>query len=185
MKSIRPIDREDIPALQNFTDLAIGKDYYSPAEWEDMIHRSQCGDHQCSFVLDDDGSIKGVRISFPPGRWRKGKGEGLSPSLWPQPEASTAYFQSLFVAPELMGQGFGKELSLKSIEVLRQVGARGIVCHSWRESPHDSSGRYLRKLGFKRIKEHLQYWKDVDYTCTRCQEKPCLCTADEMYMELK
>lgn len=185
MKSIRPIELSDVLALKEFTDLAIGKNYYSVQEWEVMIHRSESDGVQYSLVLKIAEKIKGLRITFPPGKWDKGKGEGLSPDLWPHSIEETAYFQSLFIAPELTGQGLGKELSTKSIEALRAAGAKGIVCHSWKQSPHDSSGRYLKKLGFKWVKEHPEYWKNVDYLCTRCKVKPCLCTADEMYMELK
>ena len=185
MKSIRPIEHKDLAAIKEFTDRAIGENYYSRKELEDLWRRSQCGDSQCSFVLEIDNSIQGIRFTFPPGLWSQGKGKGLSPELWPKPLKKTAYFQSLFIAPEWTGQGVGKELSRKSIEVLKELGAEGIVCHSWKESPNDSSGRYFRSLGFQTIKIHPEYWIDVDYLCIKCRSKPCLCTAEEMYLELK
>jgi len=179
---IRPLLKEDLPELKEFTDRAIGHGYYTLSELEDIYERSLT-EHQkmMTLVLLIDHKIQGVRITFPPGHWEKGKGRGLSIKSWPHPLKETAYFQSLFIDPKLSGQGFGKKLSLRAIEALKIIGAKGVVCHSWKESPHDSSGKYLRSLGFKLIATHPNYWKEVDYECTRCG-KPCLCTAEEMYL---
>lgn len=184
MKSIRPIKVEDLEAIKIFTDKVIGKDYYRAAEIKDICSRSQSDSIQCSFLLEIEKQIKGIRITFPPSGWETGKGKGLSPELWPYPLSETAYFQSLFIDPDCTGKGYGRELSLKSIEALKKLGTKGVVCHSWKESPHNSSIKYLKRLGFKSVKEHLEYWKEVDYICTKCQKKPCLCTAEEMYLEL-
>ncbi len=180
---IRPLRKTDIPAVKEFTDRAIGTDYYSVPELEDIYQKSMAGDVMCTLILEIEGQVQGVRITYPPGNWAHGKGKGLSPSLWPHPMNKTAYFQSLFIAPSLTGSGYGRTLSLKTIELLKGIGTQGIVCHSWKESPNDSSGRYLRALGFKLIDTHPLYWKEVDYVCTRCG-KPCLCTAEEMYLDL-
>jgi len=177
---IRPLTKQDIPAIKAFTDRTIGKNYYSEPELEDILGRSVKGNQICSFGLfDEEGHIRGIRITYPPGNWSQGKGKGLSPSLWKVDLNETGYFQSLFIDPPLTGQGWGKKLSLKSLEVLKNLGAKAVLCHSWKESPHDSSGRYLRSLGFQLVAVHPFYWKDVDYQCPRCG-KPCLCTAEEM-----
>lgn len=174
----------DIEAIKEFTDRAIGTNYYSIPELEGIFQKSAFNKIMCTLVLEIDGKIEGVRITYPQGQWSKGKGQGLNPNLWPHSLEETAYFQSLFVSQELTGHGYGKKLSLRAIEVLKSIETKGIVCHSWKESPNDSSGRYLRALGFKLIATHPLYWKEVDYTCTRCG-KPCLCTAEEMYLDLK
>lgn len=178
--TIRPLTKQDIPAIKAFTDRTIGANYFSEPELEDILARSEKNNVTCSFGLfDEEGRIRGVRITYPPGNWTHGKGKGLSPSLWKVDLKDLGYFQSLFIDPLLMGQGWGKKLSLQSLEVLKNLGAKAVLCHSWKESPHDSSGRYLRSLGFQLVAVHPHYWKEVDYQCPRCG-KPCLCTAEEM-----
>lgn len=186
---IREMTFSDLPAVQKFTDEAIGKDYYSMSELEEIfqksISRDKFGtDTMCSLVLTDaKNQIFGIRLTYTPGKWSKGKGKGLSPELWPFDFSEMAYFQSLFIHPDLTGKGYGKEMSLKAISILKKIGTKAIVCHSWFDSPGDSSGKYLRSLGFKVVATHPLYWKDVDYVCTRCG-KPCVCTAVEMLLEL-
>lgn len=188
---IRPLREEDLPRLRQFTDREIGAGYYSSIELEDIFRRAQKNGRMCSFVIEETspemlaGEIQGVRLSFPPGQWTTGKGRGLHPDMWPHHLADTAYFQSLFLAAGLQGQGWGGRLSRHAIEVLRAVGAKGVVCHSWKESPNNSSARYLLKLGFQLVAEHPNYWQDVPYHCTRCGPPPCRCTAQEMYLNLE
>lgn len=197
-----PLRLEDLGRLKEFTDCKIGAGYYSDSEIEDIFRRSTPttttpeadlslpSDQQkmCSFLLKKDGEILGVRFSFPPGRWSHGKGHGenfgLTPAKWPFAMNETGYFQSLFLDDRVQGQGWGARLSEKSAEVLRAAGAKGIVCHSWKESPGGSSTKYLLKMGFQPITEHPLYWQHVDYNCTRCLKPPCQCTAIEMYYEI-
>jgi ribosomal protein S18 acetylase RimI-like enzyme len=182
---IRPLEKADLEAVKAFTDTAIGSGYYSLAELQEIYEKSLAIDGtMTTLVLIIDGKLCGIRITYPPGKWNKGKGRGLSPKKWPHDLQETAYFQSLFVDSGLTGQGYGKMLSLSAMKILKGVGAKGVVCHSWKESPHDSSGKYLRSLGFQLIETHPLYWKEVDYVCTRCG-KPCLCTAEEMYLKLE
>lgn len=176
---IRALRESDIEQVKAFTDVTIGKNYYSLSELEEIFKRSRKHSVMCSFVLSRGHEILGVRISYPPGLWDHGKGQGLRPDLWKSPIDQVAYFQSLFIAEALQGQGWGKKMSLAAIEALKKSGAKAVVCHAWCESPNDSSRRYLRSLGFEKVATHPFYWKQVDYVCTRCG-KPCLCTADEM-----
>jgi ribosomal protein S18 acetylase RimI-like enzyme len=174
----------DLPLIKNFTDQQIGAGYYSSQEIEDIFRRSQKNDIVCSLVLEQDNKIFGVRICYPPGNWEKGKGRGLNPDRWPHALTETAYFQSLFLSEEVQGQGWGGKLSKAALELLRATGAKGVVCHSWKESPNNSSTKYLKKLNFKSVGEHPLYWKDLDYVCSRCGQPPCQCTAEEMYLDL-
>lgn len=118
-------------------------------------------------------------MSFPAGQWQKGKGQGLRNDLWKFPLESVGYFQSLFLDDSVQGKGWGAKVSQASIEALKRAGTKAIVTHAWKESPHDSSRKYLRKLGFEFVAEHPLYWNKVDYECTRCG-RPCMCTAEEM-----
>ena len=186
MLKIRPILQSDLPAIRKFTDREIGAGYYTEDELLKIYLRSQKDDLSCTLVLESpEQQIMGVRISYPPGQWEHGKGHGLQPQRWPHPLQDTAYFQSLFIAAELQGQGWGGRLSTEAIALLRRAGAKGIVCHSWKESPNNSSTRYLQKLGFTLITEHKEYWREVDYICPRCLMPPCRCTAQEMYLNLE
>ena len=52
------------------------------------------------------------------------------------------YFKSLFIHEDYQGAGLGKTLSHKA-SVLKEMGAHAVLCHSWMESPKNSSQRYL------------------------------------------
>jgi hypothetical protein len=183
---IRPFREQDLEAIRRFTDQEIGTGYYSLDEVKEIYRKSEKNGVMCSLVLESPkGEIKGVRITYPPGQWSHGKGRGLCPDKWPHALNETAYFQSLFLAGDVQGAGWGGKLSQESLRILRGTGAKGVVCHSWKESPNNSSTKYLLKLGFAQIAEHREYWRDVDYNCTRCGKPPCLCTAVEMYLDLE
>jgi GNAT superfamily N-acetyltransferase len=178
--TLREIREGDIVAMKVFCDRAIGVNYYSVAELEDILKRScSANGVMCSFVLLRGDEVVGVRFTYPQDQWKKGKGQGLRTDLWKTEIKDVAYFQSLFLAPEIQGKGHGQKVSLASLEALKKAGAKAVVTHAWQESPNDSSRRYLAKLGFKLVAVHPRYWFDVDYECTRCG-KPCVCTADEM-----
>lgn len=184
---VKPFIEDDIEAVCKFTDTQIGTGYYKIDELKQIQKRSidpRTG-LICSFVLYDEKSdtIKGLRLAYPPGNWEHGKGNKIRPDLWPHPIEKTAYFQSLFLSADVQGEGWGPRLSDYTVQVFKNLGAQGIVTHSWKESPNNSSFRYLQKIGFKTIIEHPLYWIDVDYVCAR-DGKPCRCTAIEMYRDL-
>jgi len=184
--TIRPLLAADLEAVRRFTDREIGANYFSIKELADIFARSSRSGIMYSLVLVDDvGEIHGIRITYPPGSWEKGKGQGLKPECWPHVLKETGYFQSIFLSSSLAGQGWGGRLSRVALEQLRAAGAKGVVCHSWKESPNNSSFRYLKKLGFSLIAEYPGYWQSVPYDCTRCLKPPCQCTAQEMYLDLE
>ncbi len=183
---IRPFQSTDVERVKEFTDSEIGDGYYSLDELKKNQSRSMASDGSVSsFLLLDEKTdlVKGLRLAFPPGNWDHGKGSKQRADLWPFPVEQSAYFQSLFLAKDLQGQGWGPKLSEMSLHVFKNLGAQGVATHSWKESPNNSSVRYLEKVGFKKIIEHPLYWFDVDYVCTR-DGKPCRCTAVEMYLTL-
>jgi ribosomal protein S18 acetylase RimI-like enzyme len=186
MLHIRALEQKDLPAVHNFTDKHIGAGYYTLGELQLIFERSCKDGVMYTLLLENNNSeIQGIRITYPPGKWQKGKGQGLHSERWPHALAETAYFQSLFLSDELRGQGWGGKLSLEALRLLMENGAKGVVTHSWKESPENSSTRYLQKLGFEMIAEHPHYWKDVNYNCAGCQKRPCQCTAIEMYLDLE
>jgi GNAT superfamily N-acetyltransferase len=183
---IRPLELSDISAVRAFADREIGDNYYSEAELSKIYHQSISNGRQCSLLLTDGDAILGMRITYPPGKWEKGKGNGLAIEKWGVPLKDTAYFQSIFLDPSVTGKGWGRKLSLAAIEVLKSLGTKAIVTHSWKESPNKSSRRYLEGLGFAFVVEHPLYWNDVPHKCTGCGGDPrCVCTAEEMILHLR
>jgi len=188
---IRTLSLLDVPTMKKFTDRWIGQNYFSMPELEEILQLSASGQdknstQQLSASLGAflDGEMVAVRLSFAPGVWIKKVGRGLSPEIWQQrfglrPD-DVAYFKSLFVAEEHQQLGLGKTLSLASIELLKKMGAKAILCHSWLESPGNSSQLYLQKMGFQDVSKHTLFWNHIDYDCTRCAPDRCQCTAMEM-----
>jgi len=179
---IRQLESQDLPTLKAFADETIGRNYFSDAELEQVFQKSLAIPEgiMCSFVLvDDNNQIQGMRLAFPPGAWSAGKGNKLRPDLWNVPMESVAYFQSLFVAPAFRQDGWGPKLSEAAIAAFKKLGAKAIVTHAWKESPHNSSLRYLTSFGFQEVATHPEYWINVDYECI-LDGKPCRCTAVEM-----
>src|SRR5437868_6817107 len=133
MFKIRPMKKEDISAIKRFTDREIGEGYYSVQALSDVYQRSQAARVMCSLVLEDsNGEIAGMRLTYPPGKWEHGKGRGLEPAKWPHSLNETAYFQSLFLASKLQGLGWGGKMSKQALAILKDIGAKGVVCHSWK-----------------------------------------------------
>ena len=71
------------------------------------------------------------------------------------------------------------------MEVIKLMGGKAVLCHSWLESPGNSSQRYLSSIGFESVKEHEKFWYEIDYECTRCGPEKCVCTAMEMIKYLE
>lgn len=181
---IQPFEKSHVEKVLLFADRFIGQDYFTTAELDLTVENSvdPKAKTNCSFVLiDENENLKGFRLTLPPGNWshKTTALQGLSQSLWKVPLEKTAYFQTVLVDPELRGQGFAVRLSTKSFEALKKTDAEAVVCHSWKESPGQSSRLYLESLGFQAIKEYPHFWTDIDYSCILCGN-PCGCTAVEM-----
>ena len=177
---IRELQPSDIQKVKEFTDVGIGKNYFSLDEMKECFKKSSSEGVMCSFVLvNSDDHIKGLRLAYPPGSWSKGKGNKLRPDLWKTRIENVAYFQSLFLSDEAQGQGFGPRLSEAAILAFKKLGAQAVVTHAWKESPNNSSIKYLSRFGFEIVATHMNYWIDVDYECS-LDGKPCKCTAVEM-----
>lgn len=183
---IRPLKKEDISALKDFTDQWIGKDYYELNELEEILEASH-GEGTCAsfgaWSLSTQ-ELVAARLTLAPNKWSQIIKRGLSPKSWPCELPEMAYFKSLFVAEGFQGKGLGRSLSEASLEELKKMGARAVLCHSWLESPGNSSQRYLLGMNFKEVARHEKFWFPIDYECTRCAPERCICTAAEMVLEL-
>jgi len=177
---VRDMALADAAACSLLADALFGPGYYPPAKIIESLQQSTLSGVVCSHVATSArGQLLGFRIALPPGRWASGRGEGLSPDLWPLPLDDCGYFQSAFVAFEVRGQGIGPLMAAAAEDALVRLGARAIVTHSWKESPDNASMRYLSRLGFTTVTEYPGYWSKVDYECFR-DGNPCQCTAVEM-----
>ncbi len=182
--TIRSLRKEDINELKSFTDQWIGRDYYGEEELSQVLEASELDGESASFGAWSEGQLAAARLSFAPGRWDKLITRGLTPKSWPCSEKDMAYFKSLFVAEKFQCQGLGRSLSGASLEVLKRMGAKAVLCHSWLESPGNSSQRYLLAMNFKEVARHEKFWFPIDYECTRCAPERCVCTAAEMVLDL-
>lgn len=188
--TIRSMLTTDAPRVAALADRLVGVDYYPPSLVLEYIERATIaspdlpGAVTTAYVAERGDTLLAFRFVIPPGRWLEGRGRGQTPDGWPGGPQSAAYFQSCFVDHDCMGQGIGGRLAARGLADLRSLGARAVVAHSWKESPHNSSFRYLTRLGFEPIAEHVEYWREVDYRCIRCG-RPCVCTAIEMVLDLR
>lgn len=177
---IKNFDLDDIPEVKLFTDQWIGDNYFSHEDLEIVLMLSCWKDLNASFVARVNGELAGVRLTYAPGTWLDQTRPGLTPEFWQVSAKYVAYFKSLFIAEKFQQMGIGKRLSAKSIEVLLKQGAKAIICHSWIQSPGNSSQIYLDRMGFRPVKEHLRFWYPIDYECPVCSPERCECTALEM-----
>lgn len=176
---IRELAPTDIAGVKSFTDRWIGENYYSNEELQESLEFSKKNNLNASLVAVEGDKIVGVRLTYAPGAWTK-KARGITPAGWKVAQNEVAYFKSLFIHEEFQKMGIGRRLSSQSIEILKQMGARAIICHSWLESPGNSSQKYLQKMGFEEVARHEKFWYPIDYQCTRCGPARCVCTAVEM-----
>ncbi len=173
------IESVSLEQLKAATDLLIGRDYYTANELKKLL--SDKDSKAASFaLLNGNGDFMGFRISLAYPHYQEFvDAKKYSPDLWECDLKNVAYFKSLFLLEEVRGQGWGTKLSKTSMGVFKKLGYKKIFAHSWKESP-SKSFYYLKNLGFQVIKEHPNFWSDIDYECTRCKTPPCDCTALEM-----
>lgn len=184
--SIRDLCAKDDREARTLMERVGVNGYFSEGELATYVDRSSRDGICCALgAFSPRGSMLGFRLTLPPGKWQHGRGreDGLTPNRWPAPLADMAYFQSCFVDPAFSGRGIGTRLSKAALLRLVRLGAKGALAHSWKESPHDSSRRALRGLGFHAIAEHPAYWETVPHACVVCGF-PCRCTAVEMVRAL-
>jgi ribosomal protein S18 acetylase RimI-like enzyme len=181
---IKPLNKNDLPLLIDFTDHWIGQNYYTQKDLEDIFLQSNLNGLNSSLVAWHTDRIIGVRFSLAPGQWLESHTSNYS-ERWGIDKNKVGYFKSLFICDEFRRSGLGSTLSNNSIEILKKMGAQAIICHSWLESPESSSQNYLIKNGFKEVGKHQKFWHHIDYQCTRCGPDRCICTAVEMILELK
>lgn len=183
--NIRPLTKEDFLGVQKFADDYIGKNYFSLEDLERLLQLSTKNGQVSSLLAFDDQKLIGMRLSFMPGQWKKEDTLDLDESKWPHPIEDMAYFKSLFISAEYQGIGLGIRMSKRALEIFKAQGAKGVVTHSWMQSPNNSSYKYLKKLGFEVIREIPNAWSHIDYECVVCSPLRCHCSAKEMCLDLE
>lgn len=170
-----PLRESDIDEVVTFFDRWSGKNFYTHDEVKEILKRSS----KASFIARVNGDVAGIRLTYAPGDWLN-EYNAITPDEWKVNRGKVGYFKSLFVSEDYQKMGIGKSLSTKSIEVLKSLGTEAILCHSWAESPGNSSRIYLERMGFEPVKEHKNFWYEVPYQCVRCKPERCTCTGIEM-----
>ncbi len=179
--SITALHKSDRQSFIHFSDEFIGQNYFNENNFDQQIHLSTLNHLCCSFVLKNiKKQLIGIRITYAPSLW-----DSFIDFAFLKDTNGVAYFKSLFVDPKYQKKGLGPMLSRKSIEILKQMGAKKILTHSWKESPNNSSVKYLESAGFKSLGDIKNYWEKFDYLCSGCQIKPCQCTAVEMIYNIR
>lgn len=176
---IVPFTEENLEEVKLFLDRWSGKDYLRQEDLKTILELSQNDGLNASIVAYIDDEIAGVRLTHAPGSVPQ-KNKGMTPEKWGVSPSEVGYFKSLFIAEDFRNQGIGKRLSKLSLSILKDMGAKAVLCHSWLESPGNSSQIYLQSLGFQEVQHHPKFWNDLDYLCTRCAPQRCICTSVEM-----
>lgn len=139
-----------------------------------------------SYVLYEQNKLIGFRLSYAPHQWSFD--QWCSPELWPVAPNNVAYFKCNTIHPSHQGKGYGGILLAKSIETLKEMGAKAGLSHIWMQSPGNASFKYFTKAGGTLIKTHPRRWHDdpniPDYVCILCGHD-CFCDASEMLLEFK
>lgn len=173
---IKELSINELDTVKQFSDKWIGNNYYSLEDLKKVIHLSD----NTSFCAWDKSKLVGIRLTYSIGKWIQSFSHGLTLNKWNINQGKCAYFKSLFIHPEYQNQKIGKRLSTESIQALKKKEAKAIICHSWLESPNNSSLTYLNSFGFTEINRHKNFWSENQYECTRCRTDTCKCTAVEM-----
>ena len=180
----RTMHHRDLLSVKAFTDQWIGTDYFNEKEIEEILNKSKQEDLNASLLALDGSQLVGVRLTYLPGKWIAPETTGITPELWNVDVEKVGYFKSLFISQIYQNRGIGKSLSAQAIQTLKKADAQAVLCHSWLESPENSSQIYLLRSGFKAIAQHKKFWFNIDYQCTRCTPHRCECTAVEMIKTL-
>ena len=178
---ISPLTANLWPQVVALADRNIGRGYLTKEAMSFFLNLSTDKGKNVSFVLvDSDQNVHGLRLTFAPGKWLKSMNAKTHPELWRSSPLATAYFKTILIDETLRGKGLGPQMTAASIAVLKELGTEAIVCHSWKESPNNSSQKYLITAGFEPLHDIPNFWQDVDYECVICQPQTCSCTAVEM-----
>lgn len=180
---IYPINPADFAAVVTLANHVHGAGYLTEKALADMVQQGIKQQLSACFLAKIAQRVVGYRISFAAGQWQPDK--WCSPSAWPVAIEDMAYFKSVAVHPDMQAQGIGQALLQRSIQVLKQQGAKAGLAHLWCQSPHNSAVRYFSKAGGQLINRHENRWQHLSaqgYHCPRCG-KVCCCSAAEMVLQ--
>lgn len=100
------------------------------------------------------------------------------------------YIALVVIKKEVQGQGIGKTLVQKAIELQKEWGAKAIIVHASQSSPGKGSEKLFASQGFKPVFLHKAPWHDYSkeqgsegFWCNFCGN-PCNCDELEMVKEL-
>lgn len=178
------VGQDNLGLVRAYSEAKIGRGYYSDRFYQRLLEGPYGQASYC--LMDSRGNIRGMRLTLGPGQWLddfEDRPLGVR-QRFPRYE-KLAYFKTIYVDSDLTGQGLGGQLSRKSLEFLKSTDCLGVVTHSVINfSPHGSSEKYLKKLGFVPLVDHPSYWKHIpNLHCHICDSEPCACDAREMLLD--
>lgn len=180
---IRNVELKDVNPILEFSDKCIGKNYFQKSELRQILLRGQVENLNASLVaVDHDDNIIGVRLTMAPEEWHEDENYSafIQPHKWKVPTNQVAYLKIIFVSKKFQNLGIEKELSERSIEILKKMGAKAIICHSSLERFKSSSKEYLLGMKYQTIATHQLFWFYKNYQCSECTPLQCSCQTEEM-----
>jgi len=170
-----------------------GDDYLNNGILEKVYEKSIKDGQNCSFVMLDtadhsaEAKAVGFRLTYAPGNWSID--EWCSPDLWKLPIDQLCYFKSSTVDPNYLRLGIARQMLEASIEVAKQLDARGGICHTWMQSPGNAAYKYFTKCGGSLLKTHANRWLEDSYAGYKCvvcgDDVYCHCDAGEMILSFE
>jgi GNAT superfamily N-acetyltransferase len=175
---------QDFAAIIELGNKVHGSGYLDLPSIQVMQAKSLFGDLNSSYVMYDQFTLIGFRITYAPNQWQLDT--WCTPSLWPVDKSVVAYFKCNTIHPDYQGKGLGGQLLQASVNTLQQMGAKAGLSHIWMQSPGNASFKYFTKAGGQLIKTHPRRWNNdpslPDYVCVLCGHD-CYCDASEMLLE--
>ena len=89
--------------------------------------------------------------------------------------------KTIVVEAGYKGQGIGTQLVTQCISLLKKQNVYSFYTLSWKSEKKDNSEKLFLKLGFTKLLEVPNYWKQDslqnNYRCINCGNPPCTCSA--------
>ena len=179
----RNLCRDDFDAVIQLATQVHGEGYVDTQALEKWFQQGICNDINASFVVLDDNTLIGYRITFSAGLWDID--QWCSTQLWNIDPKKVCYFKCNTLAEGFRGLGIGPELLALSAQAAQKQGALAGIAHLWKQSPGNSAVNYFTKCGARYIDTHPSRWNEDSqngYICTLCGND-CHCDAQEMLLE--
>lgn len=184
LMEIRSFTEIDFLPVMELAVATYGENYCDLNSLREVLEKSIKHSFNSSLVAyDTPKTLAGFRLTLAPGQWEID--DWFSPEQWGVPADKVCLFKCNTVRSDLRGQGLGKELLKRSIDVAKHQGAVAGVAHVWMQSPHNSAYRYFFSAGGKEIAIYPDRWTEdyntTGYICS-LDGPDCHCDGAEMIL---